>query len=163
MPRAVDCRRGSRRCVPAAGVGPGFIPLTCIGSARPFGVVVPASVGMFELAPAQVTASVVIEHGRTERTQDSETLEVQPTVLVELGETAQLETGGGAVAIDVTVACPVGTTGLQSRVDVSQQGRVSGNGVYAPGLRRDAAHVQGPGRGVEWHISDGDRPGTDLR
>jgi hypothetical protein len=113
MPRAVDCRRGSRRCVPAAGVG--------------------------------------------------ETLDVQPTVLVELGETAQLETGGGAVAIDVTVACPVGTTGLQSRVNVSQQGRVSGNGVYTPGLRRDAAHVQGPGRGVEWHISDGDRPGTDLR
>jgi hypothetical protein len=82
MPRAVDCRRGSRRCVPAAGVG--------------------------------------------------ETLDVQPTVLVELGETAQLETGGRAVAIDVTVACPVGTTALQSRVNVSQQGRVSGNGVYTP-------------------------------
>jgi hypothetical protein len=112
--------------------GRASFPLTCIGSIRPFRVVVPASVGTFELAPAQVTASVVIERGRTERTQDSETLNVQPTVLVELGETAQFETGGGAVVIDATVACPVGTTGLQSRVNVSQQGRVSGNGVYTP-------------------------------
>jgi hypothetical protein len=93
---------------------------------------VPASVGTFELAPAEVTASVVIKRGRTERTQDSEVIDVQPTVLVELADTAQLETGGGAVVIDVTVACPVGTTGLQARVNVSQQGRVSGNGLYTP-------------------------------
>jgi hypothetical protein len=112
--------------------GRASFPLTCIGSVRPFRVVVPASVGTFQLAPAQVTASVVIQRGRTEGTQDSKILDVQPTVLVELGETARLENGGEAVVIDVTVACPVGTRGLQSRVNVSQQGRVSGNGVYTP-------------------------------
>jgi hypothetical protein len=111
--------------------GRASFPLTCIGSVRPFGVVVPASVGMFQLAPAQVTASVVIKRGRTERTHDSETLDVQPTVLVELGETARLETGGGAVVIGVTVACPVGTTGLRSSVNVSQS-QASGNGFYTP-------------------------------
>jgi hypothetical protein len=68
---------------------------------------------------------------RTERTRDSEILDAQPTVLVELGETAQLESGGGAVVIDVTVACPEGTTGLRSTVNVSQ-GQASGNGFYVP-------------------------------
>jgi hypothetical protein len=111
--------------------GQASFPLTCIGSLRMFAVAVPASAGAFELGQAQVTASVVIERGRTERTQDAEILDVQPTVLVELGESARLESGGGAVVIDVTVACPVGTTGLRSAVNVSQ-GQASGNGFYLP-------------------------------
>jgi hypothetical protein len=46
---------------------------------------------------------------------------VQPAVVVELADTAQLESGGGAVTIAVTVACPVGVTALMSSVNVSQQ------------------------------------------
>lgn len=112
--------------------GRASFPLTCIGSLRPFTVVVPASAGTFELRDAEAAASVVISRGKTQRTQDSQTLTVQPTVFVELTETAQLEAGGAAVVIGVTVACPVGTTGRQSSLNVSQSGRVSGNGSYLP-------------------------------
>jgi hypothetical protein len=59
-------------------------------------------------------------------------LTVQPTVLVELAETAQLEAGGAAAVIALTVACPVGTNGIESRPNISQSGRTSGNGTYTP-------------------------------
>ncbi len=112
--------------------GQASFPLTCIGSMRLFGVTVPSSGGAFQLGSAQVTASVVIKRGKTARADDSQVLTVQPTVLVELAETARLESGGGAVVIDVAVACPAGTTGLESRLVVSQAGRVMGVGTYLP-------------------------------
>jgi hypothetical protein len=43
---------------------------------------------------------------------------------------AQLESGGGAVVIDVAVACPAGTNGLLSSLVVSQGGRAIGT--YVP-------------------------------
>ena len=112
--------------------GQASFPLTCIGSLRMFAVTVPSSGGTFQLGEAQVTASVVISRGRTIRADDSQVVPVQPTVLVELAETAQLESGGGAVVIDVTVACPAGTNGLQSSLVVSQGGQAIGAGTYAP-------------------------------
>jgi hypothetical protein len=112
--------------------GQASFPLSCIGSVRSFWVTVPASGGTFDLEDAQASASVVISRGRTLRAQDAQVLTVQPTVSVELGESAQLEPGGGAVVIAVTVACPVGTTGRQSSLNISQSGRASGNGSYLP-------------------------------
>jgi hypothetical protein len=114
------------------GSGQASFPLTCIGSMRPFRVSVPANAGTFQLGTAQVTASVVIRRGKTARADHSEIATVQPTVLVELGETAQIQDGGAAVLLDVTVACPVGTTGRQSGLVVSQAGRVMGSGRYTP-------------------------------
>lgn len=114
----------------ASGQAP--FPLTCIGSLRMFAVTVPSSSGTFALGEAQATASVVIKRGKTQRATDSQLLHVDPAVLVELAESARLESGGAAVVIGVTVACPVGTTGLESRVNVSQSGLVSGNGTYTP-------------------------------
>jgi hypothetical protein len=111
--------------------GQASFPLTCIGSMRPFTVSVPSSGGAFQLGSAQVTASVVIARGKIARADDSQLLSVQPTVLVELAETAQLETGGGAVLIDVTVACPAGTNGRESGLIVSQ-GQAIGVGRYTP-------------------------------
>lgn len=107
-------------------------PLSCIGSLRPFRVTVPSSGDAFDLSDAQATASVVIKRGKTASTQDAQTLTVEPLVAVELAETAQLESGGGAVVIAVTVACPVGTTGLRSGLNISQSGTTSGNGFYVP-------------------------------
>lgn len=103
----------------------------CIGSLRMFSVVVTATGGTFELGDALVSASVTIKRGKTERAQDSEVVQVQPAVFVELANTATLESGGGAVLIDVTVACPVGATGQESYVNISQ-GQTSGNGTYLP-------------------------------
>jgi len=111
--------------------GQASFPLTCIGSLRMFAVTVPSSGGAFQLDEAQVTARVVITRGRTLRADDSQILPVQPTVLVELAETAHLESGGGAVVIDVIVACPAGTNGLQSSLVVSQ-GQAIGAGTYLP-------------------------------
>ena len=112
--------------------GRAAIPLTCIGSLRMFIVSVPSTGGAFQLGDAQATASVVIQRGKIQRAQDSQALQVQPTVLVELADTAQLESGGAALVIAVTVACPAGANGLQSSVIVSQQGLTSGNGSYLP-------------------------------
>ena len=115
-----------------SGSGQASFPLTCIKDVRSFWVSVPAAVGSFQLGSAQVTASVVIQRGKTARADDSEAVTVQPTVLVELAETARLESGGGAVVMDVTVACPAGTTGLQSSLVVSQAGQSIGSGTYVP-------------------------------
>jgi hypothetical protein len=112
--------------------GQASFPLTCIKSVRSFWVSLPASIGSFQLGSADVTASVVIQRGKTARADDSELVTVQPTVLVELAETAQLQSGGSAVLLDVTVACPVGTSGLQSSLVVSQEGRSIGSGTYVP-------------------------------
>jgi len=112
--------------------GQASFPLTCIGSPRLFFVTVPSAGGGFRLDDAQVTASVVIKRGRTLRADDSEVVPVQPTVLVELAHTARLESGGGAFVLDVSVASPGGTNGLQSSLVVSQSGRAIGTGTYVP-------------------------------
>lgn len=104
----------------------------CIGSLRMFTVVVPAVGGTFELGEAQATAAVTVARGKTEHTQDSELVLVQPTVLVDLAGTARLESGGGAVVMDITVACPVGATAQESYVNVSQGQTTSGRGTYVP-------------------------------
>jgi hypothetical protein len=119
------------RVTQPSGSGQASFPLTCIKSVRPFWISVPASSGSFQLGSAQVTASVVIQRGKTARADDSEVVDVQPTVLVELAETAWLESGGAAVTLDVTVACPVGTTGRESGLVVSQ-GQAIGVGRYTP-------------------------------
>jgi hypothetical protein len=111
--------------------GQASFPLTCIGALRVFNVTVPASAGTFRLGEAQATASVVVKRGRTQSAQDSQLLRVDPAVLVELAESARLESGGGAVVMGLTVACPTGTTGLESRLVVSQ-GQTLGIGTYTP-------------------------------
>lgn len=111
--------------------GAASFPLACTGSFQSFGVTVPSAGAPFELGDAQATASVVIKRGRTEQFGDSDVVRVDPTIFVELAETALLEGGGEAVTIDVTTTCPVGTNGQQSYVNVSQ-GQASGNGTYVP-------------------------------
>jgi len=92
---------------------------------------VASSGASFQLGEAQATGFVLIKRGRTEQVQDSEVVRVEPTVFVDLADTALLHGGGEAVLIDVTVACPVGSNGQQSYVNVSQ-GQASGNGFYMP-------------------------------
>ena len=115
-----------------SGSGQASFPLTCIKSVRPFWVTVPAGTGSFQLGSAQVTASVVIQRGKTQRADDSQVVTVDPNVLVELDDSAQILDGGAAVLLDVTVACPVGTTGRESGLVVSQAGIVMGSGRYTP-------------------------------
>jgi hypothetical protein len=111
--------------------GEGSFPLTCIGSARPFTVVVQSTGAPFELGEASADALVLIQRGRTDQVQDSEAVHVDPTVFVDVASTAQLVGSGEAVSIDVTAACPKGATGQESYVNVSQ-GQSNGNGNYVP-------------------------------
>jgi hypothetical protein len=112
--------------------GQASFSLTCIDQVLPVTVSVPVSTGTFELGEAQVNASVLIERGRTELIQDDQVVDVQPSVSAVLAGTARLESGGGAVVIDVTVACPVGATGLSSSYVNVSQGQASGSGNYTP-------------------------------
>jgi hypothetical protein len=111
--------------------GQASFPLTCTELFQAFTVTVQSSGAPFQLGEAQATALVLIQRGRTEQAQDSQVVRVEPTVFVDLAGTALLEGAGQAVLIDVTAACPVGATGQQSYVNVSQ-GQASGNGVYVP-------------------------------
>jgi len=111
--------------------GRASFPLTCLGSLRNFFVTVPVSSGTFALGEVVVSASVVVERGKTVRADDSLVIPVQPLVLVELADFARLESGNGAVVLDVTVTCHAETSGLESRLVVSQ-GRTLGVGLYTP-------------------------------
>ena len=112
--------------------GRASFPLTCIGSLRGFSVVVPSSGGTFVLGEAVVTGSVTIQRGKTQQAQDSVVASAQPAVLVEIAPTAGLETGGAAVLLDVTVACPVGAVGAESFIVVTQGQATLGRGTYVP-------------------------------
>ena len=111
--------------------GRGSFPLTCIGSARPFTVAVRTTGAAFHLGEAQATALVVIKRGRTERAQDSEVVDLNPDVFVNLADSALLKSGGAAVSMAVAAACAVGATGQASYVNVSQ-GQAVGRGSYVP-------------------------------
>jgi hypothetical protein len=73
---------------------------------------------VFETGDAQVSARVVFAHGRTKEARDSEVMRVGPIVTVTLADVGRLQNGGATAMIDVTVACPVGSTGQQSPVFV---------------------------------------------
>jgi hypothetical protein len=112
--------------------GQASVPLECIDQVLPVSVTVQSSGGAFELGDAQVNASVLIKRGHTQRVEDAEVVDLQPSVFVDLADTAQLESGGGAVVIDVTVACPVGTTGQASSYVNVSQGQAGGFANYVP-------------------------------
>ena len=113
--------------------GRASFPLTCIGSLRNFTVVVPSSGGTFGLGDAGATASVTTEQGKTQSAQDAQVILVEPSVSVDIADTAELESGGGAVVIDVTVACSIGAVGsAESYLNVAQGQTASGTARYVP-------------------------------
>lgn len=79
-------------------------------------VTVPSSGGLFTTGEAQFSARLVVREGRAKQVQDAATLRVRPTVSVVLADQAVLIGGGSAVAVDVTVTCPVAATGLGGHV-----------------------------------------------
>ena len=111
--------------------GTGSFPLTCVGSKRPFFVTVRSTGGRFELGSAQAVATVGVERGKTAQAQDSAAIQLDPTAVVDIADTAQLQGGGSGLTIGVTVACTRGTTALESYVAVTQ-GNLTGRGFYVP-------------------------------
>lgn len=115
----------------AQAFGSAPFPLTCTGGNKAFTVTIQSGGAPFQLGQAQGTASVVIERGRRLQAQDTQLVRFVPTVNVNLADVAVLTGSGQAVVIDVTVACPVGSNGQQSYVNV-QQGQASGFGFFVP-------------------------------
>ncbi len=96
----------------ASGEAP-FSP-RCIG--RDIIEVTVPSDGVFKTGQAQVSAAVLFRQGRTKEVQDAQVMRFGPIVTVALADEGLLQDGGTSLVIDVTVACPVGSTGLQSPV-----------------------------------------------
>lgn len=82
---------------------------------------------VFETGQAQVSAVVGFRQGRTKEVRDAQVMRVGPIVTVALADEGHLEDGGTALVIDVTVACPVGSTGQESPVF-----RYPSQGSYVP-------------------------------
>jgi hypothetical protein len=120
--------------------GAGSFPLTCTGGLQLFTVTVLSLGAPFQLGDAQADAFVRIERGRTLTAQDSAAVRVVPNAFVDLADVAQLDGGGEAVLVEVTVACPVGTD--SAAIDVSvDQGQALGHasqGVTCDGVRHAA-------------------------
>lgn len=112
----------------ASGEGP-FTP-TCGRIPYVVGVTVPALNGTFRTGEAQVSALLVVQQGKTKRSQDSALLRVRPTVGVQLADHAVLEPGGGAARIDVTVTCPMTSNGQGGQVTIYQGG--ASTGLFGP-------------------------------
>jgi hypothetical protein len=113
----------------ASGQAP--FPLTCTGGPKAFTVTVQSGGAPFQLGQAQATATVRIQRGRTLQAQDSQVVRVVPSAVVRLADTALLADGGAALFVDVTVGCPVGASGQQSFVTVTQS-PTSGQGTFVP-------------------------------
>ena len=140
--------------------------LPCDDLLRPVRVTVHSNGAPFTLGQAQASASVTVKRGKIQQAQDLERLDVQPSVLVELAATALLQNGGQAVLIDVTVACPVGATGLDSSdVGIGQEqpgGLAAGRTNYVPELRRAAAYAHDPSCRVTGALPGGNALATTF-
>jgi hypothetical protein len=94
-------------------------------------VTVPALDGSFQTGETQVNALLVVQQGPTKEASDSATLRARPSVSVLLADEAVLDGGGQAVRIDVTVTCPLTSTGRGGELRV-YDGQVVGTGSFAP-------------------------------
>jgi hypothetical protein len=74
----------------------------------------------------------IARNGQESTTSSSRTISLQPGVTARIADQGQLTgTSGGGVKIAVAVACPIGATGQQSSVTVSQ-GTAVGQAVFTP-------------------------------
>ena len=110
--------------------GSGSFPLACIGSKRPFSVIV-RSTGSFALGAAQAAARVVVQRGHTAQATDAASIQLDPTAVLDLADTALLQGAGVSASIDVTASCNPGAAGEESYVAL-QQGNLVARGFYTP-------------------------------
>ena len=90
--------------------------MLCDGVARYVTVVVPSDGGEFVTGSSQVSAVLAVQQGRAKEVRDSAEVPVEPLVKVTVAPQARLDSGGEAVLIDVTAACPASSTGQLSDV-----------------------------------------------
>jgi hypothetical protein len=107
--------------------GAGTFSVSCTGTAQVAKALV-VNGNRFELGDWTATAYVGIERSGQQVTATStRTIRLEPTVTAQVAEQGQLSGSGGA-SIAITVACPIGTTGLASHVTLSQAGGTTQGG-----------------------------------
>ena len=105
------------------------------------GVTVPATAGTFQTGPAEVSARLAVQQGKTKSASDSASVRVRPSVGVRVADRAVLEDGGRAVRIDVTVTCPMTSTAQGGRVGVFQY-PADGTATFGPTPCDGMPHTQ---------------------
>jgi hypothetical protein len=87
----------------------------------------------FTLGNATATAYLTIErNGQQVQTSSTRTIRLEPGVTARIADQGQLTgTSGGGVRLALAVACPIGATGAQSSVTVSQ-GTALGQEFFTP-------------------------------
>src|SRR4029453_7202722 len=88
----------------------------------------------FQLGDWTATAYVGIVRNSQQATASStRTISLEPGVTARVADQGQLSgTSGGGVRIAVAVACPIGATGQQSSLTVSQDGTALGRAFFTP-------------------------------
>lgn len=113
--------------------GAGTFSVPCTGTAQVTHVTV-VNGNRFQLGDWTATAYVGISrNGQQATVTSTRTIRLEPGVTAQVANQGQLTgTSGGGVRIAVAVACPAGTTGLQSSVTVSQDGTALGGASFTP-------------------------------
>jgi len=88
----------------------------------------------FSLGNWNATAYVrIVRSGQEARAESTRTIRLEPGVTARVADQGQLTgTTGGGIRIAVAVACPVGATGQQSSVTVSQDGTAQAQAFFTP-------------------------------
>jgi hypothetical protein len=88
----------------------------------------------FQLGDWTATAYIGITNGGQQATaSSSRTISLEPGVVARVADQGQLTgTSGGGVSVAVAVACPIGATGQESYVTVSQGGTALGRAFFTP-------------------------------
>jgi len=88
----------------------------------------------FTLGDWTATAYVgIVKNGQQATASATRTISLEPGVTARIADQGQLTgTSGGGVRIAVAVACPIGATGQESYVTVSQDGTALGRAFFTP-------------------------------
>ena len=113
--------------------GAGTFSVPCTGTAQVSRVRV-ANGMRFQLGTWTASAYVGIQRSGQQATATStRSIRLVPGVTAQVANQGQLSgTSGGGVRIAVSVACPIGATGQQSSVSVSQDGTAFGRAFFTP-------------------------------
>jgi hypothetical protein len=112
--------------------GAGTFSVACTGSAQ-VGHARVVNGNWFSLGNWTATAYVgIVKNGQQATATSTRTISLEPGVTVRIADQGQLTgTSGGGVSLAVAVACPIGATGQQSSLTVSQ-GTALGRASFTP-------------------------------
>lgn len=127
--------------------GAGIFSVPCTGTPQVAHVKV-VNGNRFQLGDATANAYVGIErNGQQVTVTSTRTIRLEPGVTALVADQGQLTgTSGGGVRIAVAVACPIGATGEQSYVTVSQDGTALGRAFVTPTCDGQTAHCSSRSR-----------------